>query len=116
MSQREGDLDGSREAAARQMRCQHPNCTTPKAPWHPHHVVYEQEVRRRGFPKWDPRNMLRLCVPCHMGRQHNRQDPVPITALLPQNLAYAAEVLGDYADDYLQRYYGAPEEAPLARR
>jgi hypothetical protein len=114
MSRRDdGDLDGARKACVEQRVCQHPRCRTPRASWQPHHVVYEQEVRRRGFPKWDPRNMLRLCRTCHLSLHHQRIDPVPLTALLPQNLAYAEEVLGDYAEDYLARRY-APAEVPIA--
>lgn len=86
-----------------------------------HHVVYQQHVRRafRGqhpsntTPEYaecikkllsDRRNMLPLCYDCHR-RHHNRVAPISRSDLPDAAVLYAEELLGDYADDYLRRYY-----------
>lgn len=94
-----------RKAAEEQRVCQHPACTTPTARWSAHHVVYRQELARRRLPEWDPRDALRLCENCHVPKQHQRTAPVPTTALLDNNIAFAFEVLGLFAADYLRRFY-----------
>lgn len=76
-------------------------------PWHPHHVIYRQELERLGLSVallWDPRNCLRLCPDCHMNH-HNRSKPVKLTALRDANYAFAFEVMGALAVDYLRQKY-----------
>lgn len=90
-------------------------CRTRRAA-HSHHVVYEQELSRRGAALWDTRNALPLCFHCH--NEHHkpgvRSDMrVPLGSLRPENINYAAEVLGDYAMDYLHKRYGTHDEATL---
>ncbi len=68
-----------------------------------HHVVYEQEVRRRRGPLHDPRNALGLCDPCHTG--HHGQHPLPLRTLPLEAVEFARELLGDHASDYLKRRY-----------
>lgn len=92
-----------RQAAQAQRVCQNPDCKGPRARWDPHHVVYEQELRRRGVPIYDPNNALRLCRDCHLGHHHTR--PLPQTALLTCHIEYAKQVLGDFYIDYLNRRY-----------
>jgi hypothetical protein len=94
-----------RQAARAQRCCCNPDCEQPMAhPWDPHHVVYEQELERRGVPLFDARNVLRLCRTCHF-RHHQGIAPIPMAVLTPANLAYAREVLGDFYIDYLNRRY-----------
>lgn len=83
-------------------------------PFHAHHVIYEQELRRAlGLPKRDPglydtRGALRLCAlmdsNCHM-RHHHGIAVVKTTKLTDDNVAYAFEVLGLYGADYLRSKY-----------
>ena len=90
----------------RQRCCQVPGCEKSTAPWGAHHVVYEQEVRRRGRPPFDARNALRVCNR-HHSRHHNGIERIPLAALSETNIEYAREVLGDYAIDYLASHYAA---------
>lgn len=85
-----------------------------------HHVVSQQELKRRGLPRrllWDVRNALPLCAiggrggGCHE-RHENASRRVPFTALKPENLEFAADVLGDYADSYLDRRYPGRPQRP----
>lgn len=100
-----------REEARAQRCCQNPDCEAPMAhPWDPHHVIYEQELDRRGEPLFDPRNVLRLCRSCHF-RHHQGIAPISIANLTSANLAYAREVLGTFAMDYLNRRY--PVSCPI---
>jgi hypothetical protein len=75
-----------------------------KWPWHGHHVVYEQEVRRLGGDVNDKRNVLRLCPECH-GNHHGRSRPVLLTCLTDANYEFAFELMGSRADDYLRSKY-----------
>lgn len=92
-----------REAARAQRVCQNPDCRRPTAAWDPHHVVYEQELRRRGLPIYDPRNALRVCRRCH--QNHHHMQPLPQIALTTSHLTYAKEALGEFHIDYLNRRY-----------
>lgn len=92
-----------REAARAQRCCQNPDCPKRNAPWDPHHVVYEQELRRRGLPIYDPRNVMRLCRRCH--QSHHRTRPIALAVLNAMHFAYAREALGDFHTDYLNRRY-----------
>lgn len=92
-----------RETARAQRCCQNPDCENPTGPWDPHHVLYEQELRRLGLPVYDPRNALRLCRTCHFN--HHRTTPLAQTALTTNNIEYAKWALGDYYIDYLNRRY-----------
>lgn len=69
-----------------------------------HHVVYQQHVRNRGGDLTDARNLLALCYDCHR-RHHNRVAPIPRASLPDAAVEFAEELLGDYANDYLGRYY-----------
>lgn len=94
-----------REHARQQRCCQAPGCPAPMAGgWQAHHVVYEQELRRLHLPIYNVRNSMRLCSACH-ARHHNRTAPLPLSILTEEHLAYAREVLGDRAMDYLSRRY-----------
>lgn len=83
-------------------RCNGPGCTNRAV--HQHHVVYAQEVRRRGGDLKDRRNLLALCWRCHMDH-HARTDVLPLTVLGDVHIDYAIELLGAYAFDYLERRY-----------
>jgi 5-methylcytosine-specific restriction endonuclease McrA len=94
-----------REKARQQRCCQAPGCEDPMAhDWQAHHVVYEQELRRLRAPTHNVRNAMRLCQRCHE-RHHNRTSPIPLAALSAEQLAYAEEVLGERAMDYLTQRY-----------
>lgn len=101
-----------RAAAAQQNTCANPDCLTPRAHWHPHHVVYEQHVDRYGGDISDGRNALRVCMTCH-GRHHKRIDTLPVSALTDENVEFAVELLGAaHASVYLGRYYCAADDDP----
>lgn len=79
-----------------------------------HHVVYAQEVVRRGADVWDLRNCMPLCQRCHE-QHHTRTSPVPLLMLSDANIAFAFEILGEYAKAYLEaRYAGSDERLDLA--
>jgi|SRR3954454_19546727 hypothetical protein len=90
--------------SGRNTRCR--ACLTRRAV-HSHHVVYEQELDDRGLPKYDRRNCMALCMDCHFNHHNGPMDrKINIASLSEENLAYAFEVLGAYAYDYLRRHYG----------
>jgi hypothetical protein len=78
-------------------------------PWDAHHVVEKQKLKAIGRTDllWDPRNAMRLCKhPCH-ARHTNASQRVKLSALSNDNFAFAFEVLGAAAYDYLgERYEG----------
>lgn len=97
-------------AAFLQRRCQHPDCPHPSHKFAAHHVVYKQHIKEHDKSKiWDPRNALRLCHrPCHLTSQHQKNAPVPVSALRPENIEFMVELMGrDRALNYLRRYYDA---------
>lgn len=93
------------------------NCGATGA-YHAHHVVDKQTLRKYipGCSKKDPRlydtrNALRLCdsldgARCHMNMEWgNGRVRVPTAKLTNDNIAYAREILGPYAIDYLRAQY-----------
>lgn len=90
--------------AQKQRVCQQEGCRNTW-PWHPHHVVYEQEVKRvNPAMVSDRRNCLRLCPDCH-ANHHGRSRPVKLTCLTDANYEFAFELLGERAFDYLRSKY-----------
>lgn len=85
--------------------CQHPACAGESVVLAQHHVVYEQKVRREGGAVWDPRNALTLCDLCHTSHHRRGSKVVPLSALTDGNYAFAVELLGAAAFDYLRRRY-----------
>lgn len=74
-----------------------------------HHVVYEQELRKRGLPRWDARDGLPVCRTCHEAH-HNGSKRLPLHLLPTVSLEFAFEQLGAYAYDYLRRRYSGDDE------
>lgn len=71
-----------------------------------HHVVEKRHVKARGGDIWDLRNQLSVCPDCHLNHHQGGEDRrIPLSALRPENVAFATELLGDAAGDYLARYY-----------
>jgi len=70
-----------------------------------HHVI-EAQYLRRNHPDYiyDKRNALPLCRRCH-GRHTSAFSRVPLSQLTDDNLGFVHELLGEYAEDYLHRYY-----------
>lgn len=82
-------------------------CEKP-GPWQPHHVIPKQWLDKHGFPLWNTRNALRLCVRCHMQYEHSgRQVVVPEAKLTDLNVCYVFETMGPAGMDFLVRRYGA---------
>ena len=79
-------------------------CGTRKGPWQAHHVIYEQHLRRDGFPRYNTRNALRLCK-AHHDQHHARQHVVLVSQLTLESLVYGFEIFGSAAVDYFTRYY-----------
>lgn len=77
-------------------------------PYQAHHVVTEQVLRSRyairGRDAYNTFNVLRVCQRCH-GRHHSRFRKIRTTELRDENLAYAFNVMGLYAAQWLRRYY-----------
>lgn len=94
------------EEARKQRICRQAGCRR-NWPWHPHHVVYRQEIEKLGVTDisvlWDPRNCLRLCPDCHMN--HHGLHHVKLTCLRDANYEFAFEVLGERAGSYLRDKY-----------
>lgn len=86
----------------RRERCAAPGCQRYGV--HRHHVVYKQHCRIAGASVKDQRNVLLLCPECHFNH-HARAKVMPIAMLTQANWEFAREALGEYAADYLHRYY-----------
>lgn len=71
-----------------------------------HHVVYAQAVKREGGDLWDPRNGICLDRECHAAH-HARTRVLSMALLSPDARAFAHDLLGDFADDYLRRRYAS---------
>lgn len=84
------------------------SCANCGRPWSltadAHHCVEAQELRKRDLPVYDRRNALALCSDCHE-RHTNASSRVPFRKLSAVNVAYAYEVLGPFAGDYLAKKY-----------
>lgn len=99
------------------MRCVHEDCLK-RAP-HRHHVVYEQELRRRwksgqvDMARWptkkrlleDCRNLIDMCQPHHFAHHDGATGRILTTMLPDEALEFAFELLGPYAYDYIKRHY-----------
>lgn len=100
-------------------RCEAAGCMARGV--HRHHVVYEQHLRREWdgnadvrklWPRYamlknDPRNLMDLCVGCHLGRfGHHR---LSVKELSEDALDFAFELLGPKAYDYLRRRYAGDD-------
>jgi hypothetical protein len=69
-----------------------------------HHVIYRQELKWRDADVWDGRNSLALCA-AHHTTHHHQITPLPLAALRDENFAFAFEIMGAAAYDYLRRRY-----------
>lgn len=77
---------------------------------HSHHVTYEKELDARGLPLYDRRNFMALCNDCHYNHHHGQpENKLPLVLLTDDNIAYAYEVLGPAAYDYLRRKYSGDD-------
>jgi hypothetical protein len=87
-------------------RCQGEGCLNRAV--HRHHVVYEQEIERRGGNKRDPRWFMALCMNCHF-EHHNpgvdAERKLPLRLIPDEAIEAAYELMGAYAYDYLRRRY-----------
>lgn len=90
-----------RAAASAQVLCA---VTRRGGPWHPHHVIEAQEIKRRGGDEWDPRNALRLSVRAHE-RHTLAVRRVELKQLRDENVEFAFELMGTAAYVYLGRMY-----------
>lgn len=90
-------------------------CDSASRPWHAHHAVHEQHVKRLGGHKWDPRNALRLCTPrpdgCHW--LHHGRKKLETKKLTDSNIEFGAELMGPGAAvGYFRRYYDDSDPDP----
>lgn len=76
-----------------------------------HHVVYEQEIRRRGGDRHDPRVALTLCLACHTRHHRRTEGSIELTLLPASAYEYAEELMGaGAAYEYLRRRYIGEDE------
>lgn len=68
-----------------------------------HHVVYRQHLRDLHLPEWDTRNARAVTLRNH--QLHHDGFRIRVEDLTDENIAYAFEVMGGAAYDYLRRYY-----------
>lgn len=73
-----------------------------------HHVVYKQEIVRRGGNVDDPRNLVPIAFDCH-GDHHGRARPFELGRLPDSAFEFAAELMGPAAFDYLRRRYSGED-------
>lgn len=89
-------------------RCVVPTCRRPATD--PHHVVYKQHIPE-GHDKNDARDGVPLCHQHHwMHHYGGFNGKLPLGALLPENLEFAREVLGESAEDYIAKHYASDDE------
>lgn len=85
-----------------------PGCVGPgcrRRSVHLHHVLYRQELERRGGDVRDARNLVPVCLACH-GAHHSRQAPLPVWVLPDSVFEFARELMGGPAAfEYLSRRY-----------
>lgn len=106
------------------MGCIRPDCLRRAA--HRHHVVYEQELRRRWdsspkvrkrwptYPKLknDVRNLVDICFNHHTGTEGHHsggRHTLPLEMLPDEAIEFAFELLGPFAYDYLRRRYAGED-------
>jgi hypothetical protein len=97
-------------------------CGRQDGPWHAHHVVYQQHLRRAGWPEYDTRLALRVCdfdpaqpdrEHCHHNHHHGTRR-IKGEELTADSLAAMVDALGPGAAEvYLARYYDAPDAAAV---
>jgi len=77
--------------------------------WEAHHVVEKRWLRGHRLPLWNERNALRLRPDVH--RKHtNRSEIIELRLLTDDNIAYAFEIMGPAAEEYLERIYRGPDD------
>lgn len=92
-------------ATVRDRRCA---CCGKRGHVHGHHVILARHVRQRGGDVWDLRNRLSLGDDCHLNHHHGgARQKIPQSALRPENVEFARELLGVDAQDYLDKHYPA---------
>ena len=74
-----------------------------------HHVVYEQHIRRAGGDPWDPRDSMTLCVSCHTSHHKALRLTLPLALVPDAAIAFAGDLMGPAAYDYLRRRYGGED-------
>ena len=71
-----------------------------------HHVVLARHVRAAGGDVWDLRNRLGVLHACHMAHHSGGLDQrFDQTMLRQENIDFAYELLGDRAQEYLDKHY-----------
>lgn len=77
-----------------------------------HHVILKRHVAAKGGDVWDLRNRLSLDPACHLAHHESSgRHRVSRAALRPDNIAFARELLGEAADEYLDRHYPSTPSA-----
>lgn len=71
---------------------------------HQHHVITRNHIEDYGGDIADPRDALGLCE-LHHSRHHKKKRRIRRSELRKENLEFARELMGPYADDHLARHY-----------
>ncbi len=107
----ERDREGERRwYAVLGAKCRHPGC--PGRDGHRlvlHHVVYRQKIRQLGGDQFDPRNALTVCDGCHTSHHRRGRYVLPLVCLSDESYAFAFELMGPAAYDYLRRRYSGDD-------
>lgn len=74
-----------------------------------HHVVYRQQLRRRGGDPADLRNLVPVAFRCH-GDHHSMSAPFPLRLLPDSVFVFAVELMGAASYDYLRRRYSGEDK------
>jgi hypothetical protein len=74
-----------------------------------HHVVYQQEIRRRNGDTSDPRSMVPVAQVCHE-RHHSHFRSLPLSVLPDEAFDFARDLMGaGAAFNYLGRHYSGAD-------
>lgn len=81
-------------------------------PWHAHHVISKNWLKRNHLPEYDTRAALRLCDRCHMQFEWAGPGKIQlvITDLTQSNLCYVWEIMGPAGQDFLDREYAGHDD------
>ena len=61
---------------------------------------------------YDPDNSYTICFDCHANHHSGSDYKINFCSLREENFRFAQTLLGEYAGDYLERYYDVGNRQP----